>query len=292
MDSSSCPAHPAAPATRLGCPSRRAFAAWLISTPVLLTASAAPGVEREAAADEVMRNLNARARGTSSRTELDMVMRGPRGEHRKRVLVERRQFGLAYRTIFWIVRPEHEQGIGLLLSEDEDARGMWMYFPLTRQTIHVVSRGLSALATDFSCEDLLATVPMQDYNFRILGRERFADGVALRVEMRPHTERLQQELGFANSIGWVREDIPMIVQAEYLDADGQVFKRFRTGDVAMIDGIWTARGFSMENLRANHRTEIRVASVDYFVDPASALYRPADAFTSARFGNGFTLPPK
>lgn len=242
--------------------------------------------DQPADGEEVMRHVNARPRADSSRMKLDMILRAQRGEFRKRLLSERKRLDSGYRTIYWTLAPEHENGIGLLLSEDAAQHGMWMYFPAARQVVHVVTQGLPALASDFSCADLLAEVPLADYEFRVLEREQW-DGVPVfRVEMKPRTERLRSELGFANSVGWVRSDMWMIVRADYFDDQGTAFKTFRAEDIALVQGIWTARKLIMKNHRAGHSTEVRVIEVDY------ALHLVEEAFTLARFGSGLVAPPK
>jgi outer membrane lipoprotein-sorting protein len=186
----------------------------------------------------------------------------------------RKQLPSGYRTAYWITAPEHEKGIGLLLSEDPVQSGTWMYFPASSQVVHVAIRGLSALASDFSCEDLRVGAPLTDYGFRALGPASL-DGVStLQVEMVPRTERLRSELGFSKSVGWVRDDIWLIVRADYYDENGKVFKTFRAGDVQQVQGIWTARRFTMENLRAQHSTEVRLAEVDYGVRLSEDLFAP------------------
>jgi Outer membrane lipoprotein-sorting protein len=224
---------------------------------------------------EVMRRVNARSRGQAARMRLEMLLRDPkRGEFRKSIDMARRQFPSGYRTSYRILTPEHEEGIGLLLSEDPAQRGMWMYFPAAKQLVRVASRGLSALASDFSCEDLLAAVPLADYTFRTLGRVRLGRVPCLQVEMTPSTERLRLELGFARAIGWVREDIWLIARADYEDEQGNLIKTFLADEVERIDGIWTARRFSMDSRRARHATEVRVAQVDYSARPEEERFSP------------------
>jgi hypothetical protein len=146
---------------------------------------------------------------------------------------------------------------------------MWMYFPISDQLVHVASRGLSALASDFSCEDLLVAVPIEDYRFRNLGRTKCGERSCLKIEMTPATEALQRELGFARSVGLVRDDIWMIVRADYFTSTGQRFKTFEAEEVAAVDGIWTVRRYSMVNHRAGHSTTVRVTEVDYSVEVAA-----------------------
>lgn len=246
-----------------------------LGSSLLAVAASAPSGE------EVMRRVNARSRGEVSRMRLEMTLRdAKRGDFRKSIRMHRKRFETGYRTAYWVTAPDHEEGIGLLLSEDAAQRGMWMYFPASRQLVRVASRGLSALASDFSCEDLLVGVPLADYTFRNLGRDR-VDGVsAVRVEMTPKTERLRAELGFSKAVGWVREDIWLIARADYYDDNGKVFKTFRAADVQQVQGIWTVRRFSMQNHRAAHGTEVRVAEVDY------SVRLPEESFEPGRLAGG------
>jgi hypothetical protein len=232
-----------------------------------------------------MRRVNERSRGDASHARLLMTLYSTRGEYRKQIVSERERFATGYRTAYWITAPEHERDIGLLLSEDSAQGGMWLYFPAARQTMSVVSRGLSALASDFSCEDLLARISLDSYRFRILGHERTGDFGTFRIEMKPAGERLRGELGFANAIGWIRDDIWMIVMADYLDDAGKVFKRFSAGDIEKVEGIWTARTLTMDNIRAKHRTDVRVDEIKYLPHLAGEL-------TLARFAKGFAVSPK
>lgn len=225
--------------------------------------------------EEVMRRVNARTRGADSRMRLEMTLHDARrGDFRKSIVMQRKRFPAGYRSAYWITAPDHEHGIGLLISEGAPRSAMWMYFPGSGQRVGVTSRGLSALASDFSCEDLLVELPLADYELKTLGRERVAGVPALKVEMVPRTERLQSELGFTKSVGWVREDLWIIVRADYYDDAGQVFKRFQADGIARVEGIWTVRRFEMRNLRAQHGTEVRVAEADYSVGLADELFTP------------------
>ena len=236
---------------------------------------------------EIMHRVNLRARERASRARQEITIRdAKRGDFHKTILVERRRFAPAYRTIYRIAAPAHESGMALLISEDASPPGMWMYFPLADQVVPIATRGFPALATDFACEDLLASVPLSDYDFRTLGPVADEGGPALQIEMTPRTERLRSELGFARALGWVRRDIWMIVRAEYYDEKGVLFKGYRTADIERVQGIWTARTLSMENYRAQHRTEVRVVDVDY------SAYCPKELFVPNRMGAGGTCPPR
>jgi hypothetical protein len=236
---------------------------------------------------EIMRRVNDRPRGDSSHMLMEMTIHDPRrGDFQKLVDVARKRFGSSYRTAYRIDAPDHEKGLGLLLSEDPLERGMWMYFPATRKSVPVASRGFPAMATDFNCEDLLVSVELKDFEFRVLGRDRVNEFRAILVEMKPRNDAVRNELGFSRAVGWVREDIWLIARADYYDESGSLFKTFRAEQAERVEGIWTPRRMSMENHRIQHRTDVRIAQVDYssrFAD---------ESFEANRMGVGLVLLPR
>lgn len=186
-----------------------------------------------------------------------------RGDHDRTIEMKRASFPGGFRTLYRVTAPPHVEGISLLLNEDRARPGMWMHFSSSNRLIPVVTRGLSALASDFSCEDLRNLYRLHEYSFRTLRREQVAGRSTLVVEMLPKTEMLQRELGYTRSVGWVREDIAMIIRAEYYDAGDRPFKTFRSDEVERVQGIWTARKYSMVNHRARHRSDVEVLEVRY-----------------------------
>lgn len=219
---------------------------------------------------------------------LSLVLHDHRGlSHQRSVDVARTAVAGAEATVYRITAPEHLDGIALLIDEDRAEPAMWMYFPNSDRRVRVKTRGLSALSSDFSCEDLRVTFRLEDYDFKTLERRRCGlNGSAscLAVEMRPKTDRLRREFGYDRAIGVVREDISMIVEADYYSASGEVFKHFEAESIEQIQGVWTARSYSMENFRADHRSEVEVQTVQY------RLQLPAEIFEAAALGRPLPEP--
>lgn len=236
----------------------------------LLAASPAPP-----AGKEVMRRVNERPRGgdATMRLRLDLDD-AERGSFSKDVEVSRVALASGHRTLYHITAPEHEKGIVLLVAEDEALGGLWMYFPRSDHLLKVASRGLSALASDFSCEDLKLAFALDDYTFTNLGRDRWRDHDVWKVEMVPATTRLARELGFARAVGWVRDDIWMIVRSDYFDSRGELFKTFEVEALEQVQGVWTATRTAMVNHRVNHRTDVEVLEVRYGLHLDEAVHRP------------------
>lgn len=241
--------------------------------PVALLALLLMAASPQPSAEEVMRRVNARPRGKDAVMKIRLGLTG-RGKFSKTILARRRALPDGHRTLYYVATPQHEEGIILLVAEDGAPGGLWMYFPSSDHLLRVASRGLSALGSDFSCEDLKLAFPLQDYDFRVLGRAELKGHTTLRIEMKPREPRLQRELGFAHAVGWVREDLPMIVRSDYYDSEGNLFKTFRVEELKKIQGIWTATRTSMVNLRAGHRTDVEISEVRYFLDLAKEPLTP------------------
>jgi hypothetical protein len=213
---------------------------------------------------QIMRGVNARPRGGDAQMRMRLVLKDARrGTHTRQVEMQRKALATGYRTIYRISGPQHLAGISLLLGEDRELNGMWMYFPSSDHLVRVASRGFSALASDFSCEDLRAHFPLHDFNFKTLGREEAQGRTYWRVEMRPRTETLSRELGYSYAIGWILSDAWVITKAEYYDSQGKHFKTFQADQLEKISNVWTVRHYTMVNHRARHESEVYVDAVQY-----------------------------
>jgi hypothetical protein len=251
------------------------------SLALLLLMAAAP--VPQPSGEEVMKRVNARPLGKDAEMNVRLLLTDPRrGSYSKTISARRRALPDGNRTLYRVNTPQSEQGIILLVGEDRALDGLWMYFPSSDHLLRVASRGLSALGSDFSCEDLKLAFPLQDYSFRILGRADCKGKSCLQVEMSPRETRLQREFGFGRAVGWVREDIWMIVRSDYYDTDGNLFKVFQVDELKQIQGIWTATKTSMVNLRADHRTDVELSDVRYFRDLSKETLAPDTLAAASR----------
>ena len=235
---------------------------------------------------EVMKRVNERDRGGGARMRLSLLLHDHRGlSHERTVELARQPLTGGEATVYRITAPEHLDGIALLIDENRAESAMWMYFPNSDRRLRVKTRGLSALSSDFSCEDLRVTFRLEDYEFKTLEERPCGlrgEHTCIAVEMRPKTDRLRREFGYERAIGVVRKDISMIVEADYFAPSGERFKHFEAEQVEEIQGVWTARRYSMENFRAEHRSVVEVQAVEYRLD------LPTDAFDPGTLGQ--TLP--
>ncbi|HEV7504639.1 MAG TPA: outer membrane lipoprotein-sorting protein [Thermoanaerobaculia bacterium] len=232
---------------------------------LLLSASLAASASRPVLSGlEVMRRVNARNPGTHCRLEMRMELRDL---HDGQIFVRdlemlRQATPTGYRTRYRVIGPERYREISLLLLEDLRPPEMWLFFPASGHRAQVGSRGLSALGSDFSCEELKALFDVDAFELRNLGGETRDGTPHLRIEMVPRSPGLKRELGYARAIGIVRTNPWMVVEADYFDAEGRLLRSFRATDIRRANGVWIARRFSMENARVGNRTEVEVKAAD------------------------------
>ncbi len=214
--------------------------------------------------EAVMQRVNDRDRGVDARLRLRFSLHDKkRGTFDRVVDVRRKRFGGSYRSIYHTRSPPHLRDVSMLIAEDTALDGMWMFFPESDHLVKVASRGISALASDFSCQDLRVTHSLGDFQYTTLGRTTIGGKPAFRVEMKPKRERLGREFGFTHAIGWVLESDWIIVRADFFDARGNVFKRFESEPPQLVEGVPTLMRYSMVNYRADHRSDVEVLTVEY-----------------------------
>lgn len=244
-------------------PAVTAVAALAALAAALLPSSA--GTAELPTGEEVMRQVNERPRGGDMLMDLFLVFHDKHpGDQTRDVEVERKQLDTGYRTTYRITDPDHLDGITLMISEDDDQKGMWMYFPAGDHLVPVVTRGLSALASDFSCEDLKEEYPLEEYAFRNLGTATLHGETTYMIEMIPQGERLSMELGYNRVVGWVLADRFILIKAEYFDEKQEgPYKTFEAELPKMVGGVWTVMAYKMTNHRAAHSTDATVRQVHY-----------------------------
>jgi hypothetical protein len=242
--------------------------------PALIAALSAAAEQGPPDGADVMRRVNAEARGDSARFAMKLILRDPRrGVLERSLSVERKKFEGGYRTRYFVESPEALRGVTMLIAEDL-SQPMWVYLPYAGVLTPIASRGFAALASDFSCEDLRVARMLDDYTFRTMGTEKIAGVEYVQVEMIPRDDRLRGELGFSRAIGWIRPGPWLIERAEYFDAAGKRLKTFTAARLERIGGVWIHRELRMEDAPTNHVSEVHLERVELDVPLAVARFEP------------------
>jgi hypothetical protein len=165
------------------------------------------------------------------------------------------------RALLRFTEPPEVKGVTLLIINHPDrASDQWMWTPALQRErrIALQDRSTRFFGTDFSFEDLEER-DVDHYEYRLLG-EQAVEGVACwRIESTPSQKKISQ---YTRSEVWIRKDNYAFAQVENFIKNDLV-RRLRYSDLALVQGIWTARKLEMHDLRRNSRTILTLEKLEY-----------------------------
>ncbi|RKY03475.1 outer membrane lipoprotein-sorting protein [Candidatus Poribacteria bacterium] len=217
----------------------------------------------ELTGEEVMRRVKGRDDGEDMIADTTMKLINKRGQVRvRKVRMFRKDYEDGVRKIIFFLAPADVKGTAFLSWDPSEGEGaQWIYIPALRKVRRIASsrRGDYFMGTDFTYEDL-GEWRVEDYRHKLIGEE-VVDGHKCYV-----VESVPKEKGksvYGRKVAWVREDIWMIVRADFYDKKGRFIKRMTVPRVEKVNGIWTAMELRMDNERKRHKTIILIEDVKY-----------------------------
>ena len=167
------------------------------------------------------------------------------------------------KAILRFTAPADVKGMALLVVNHADrASDQWLWTPAFERDrrIALQDRSTRFFGTDFSFEDLEER-DVNQYEYVLLGEEA-ADGAACwKIQSTPRESKSSQ---YTRSIVWVRKDNYAFARIDNFTRD-QVVRRLAYSDLALIQGIWTARTLEMSDLRRGSRTRLTLDKLEYNV---------------------------
>lgn len=242
-----------------------AFALALFVTPQ--TARSAEAIT----AEQIVARINAVAEGQQVTRRLNITMTDRKNEQRSQTSINfRKEFDDGRRTIMFFESPSNIRGTGFLIwnySDPEADDDQWLYLPALRRARRVSTsdRGGYFLGTDFTYEDMKLDGKLEprDYRFELLGEQLLDDRPTLLLEATAKDEETAAELGYSRTLSWVDPESWMLLQTEFYDPRGELFKTLYVDDLRLVDGIWTRHRLTMENHQTGHTTQFLFTDVDY-----------------------------
>jgi len=223
---------------------------------------------------EVIQRVNSRPRGKDSIQEITLRLIGPdQKEKRREMIVYQMNLPGVTKTLYSFISPMNLKGTALLIHEPSPSReglgesrdSLWLYLPAFDRTfqIQTLYRGHHIIGTDFTYEDSKQNLSLTDYEYRILQEDTLNGFPCLILEALPTSPQVTEETGYSRSLWWVWQDIWIVVQTQYYDQKGELLKTYRAEKFEKIQGIWTPRLISMENIQTHHKTLWEVTKVQY-----------------------------
>lgn len=205
--------------------------------------------------EQIMRLADERYTGESSRQTTRMELINKRGSIRERALISYwKDFGEMEKQVMVFQTPRDVAGVGYLAySYDKTGRDddTWLFMPALKKTRRISgsSKNDDFMGSDFSYDDMGDRKIEEDVH-TLLGEETIEGHLCWVVESVPKEEGYI----YSRKVCRIRQDINMVVLAEYYDRQARLLKVFSITEIEDISGIWTARQMVMENIQNKHKT--------------------------------------
>jgi hypothetical protein len=178
------------------------------------------------------------------------------------------------RTLAIFTAPPEIRGVALLSVQQRGAaERQYVYTPATDRVRSVVTQERSArfIGTDFSFEDIGEHSP-GDFTYQLLGSAETIDGHKVyKLTATPLDSSRSQ---YKYIYYWVAQDVPVILYAEFYDAQGKLVRVLHATDLKRENGIWGARHTEMRTVPDGTRTVLTIDEVKFNVKLDEKLFSP------------------
>lgn len=246
----------------------------------------ASSLAAEYSAEEVMRMVDERDVGSSSITDITMVLIDRRDRQRVRNLkLYSKDYGLDTKTLSLFESPADIRGTAYLNFDwneslrDDDS---WLYLPALQRVKRLASSDTSDsfLGSDFTYADINGfEIDWYDYNF--VNESEMIDGEDCWViEIIPKPEfkdRAEDATGYSKMQSWISKDKFLQLRAQVWELRGNRIKFFTSSEIELIESIWTVKrlqAITTRNDRQEHASVLQINSIDYNVEVADDLLTP------------------
>jgi hypothetical protein len=234
----------------------------LAMTVVAAVLAAMPSARAADEARTVVQEVQRRSDATSQRYEGLLQVFDARGKvSDKRWTLERLGSHGNSKMVLRFTVPAEVKGVALLVVNHPDrASDQWMWTPAIERDrrIALQDRSTRFFGTDFSFEDLEER-DVDQYDYSMVGDETVDGEPCWKIQSVPRQGKSSQ---YTRSFVWVRKSNYTVARIDNFIKD-QVIRRLDYGDVANIQGIWTARRLEMADLRRGSRTRLTLDKLQY-----------------------------
>jgi outer membrane lipoprotein-sorting protein len=216
-------------------------------------------------AAEIVRGAINHWRGTTSYTEMTMVIHRPDWE---RSMSMRAWTEGEKRSLVRVTEPRKDRGNGTLMDDNS----MWSFSPKINRVIKIPSSMMSQswMGSDFSNKDISRADDIIDqYHHTLLGTAEVDGHVVYEIQSVPHEEA---------AVVWGREvlrirDDHVLVEQRYYDQDDVLVKSLQSLDIGEMGGRTVAIRQRMGKVESpDEWTEVQLDAVDYEIELSSNIF--------------------
>ncbi len=177
------------------------------------------------------------------------------------------------RTLVAFTAPKEIRGVVLLSIQNGEASSRYIYTPATQRVRSVAPQERSArfIGTDFTFEDIGQHI-LGDFSYRLIDSSETINGYkTYKIQVTPVDPGRSQ---YKYIYYWVAQDRPVIVFAEFYDAQGKKVRTLHATDLKRENGVWGARHTEMHTVADGTRTVLTINSAKFNTKPDEKLFTP------------------
>jgi hypothetical protein len=178
------------------------------------------------------------------------------------------------KTLVVFTSPAEIRGVALLsINRRGVSARQYIYTPATQRVRSVVAQERTArfIGTDFTFEDIAERI-LDDFTYRPIDDKETIEGrKTWKVEATPVDSSRSQ---YKYIYYWVAQDAPVILHAEFYDAQGRQVRVLHAGQIKHVDGVWGARHTEMSTVQDGTRTVLNIDEVKFNTGLDEKLFTP------------------
>jgi len=243
--------------------SKRILILVIVST--LSTGFVRSGYAQDLTGTEVLENVEDAIDASSAEIALTMELYNAAGDKRERSMtIYTEESDNTNRSFMKFTAPADVEGTAFLsLEQSNGVEEMYLYMPVLGNIRRIAGsqKNGSFVGTDFTYNDMT-----------ILGGGNYKEDYQSEVLESSETEYVlkltptDEEIEYSYTKMWVPTDKWFPTRIEFYGSDTQLQKVLSNEEYEEIEGYWTARKITMENVRDETRTVLQLTEVQYDID--------------------------
>ena len=209
--------------------------------------------------DELVQKMEDRITPKDSKVDMIMTLTNKKGKSRSSSLRSITKDDGA-KQIIWFLSPADDKGVSFLkIEHDEKDDEMRMWLPAFKKIrrISAKKRSDSFMGSDMSYEDM-STRQLDEFNFKIMGNERFQDVSCYLLESKPK-EHIRTE--YSRHITWVDSTLFIPLKEESYDKSGKLLKE-KVFSYRVINKYQILMEVKVTNIQKNHSTTLKFENIE------------------------------
>lgn len=208
--------------------------------------------KEELTGEELAQKVVTREQPKTMKATMKMVLIDKKGDKRERKVSTIREGDK--KMLMWFLSPADEKGVSFLRkSYDDRDDDMWIFLPAFGKVRRIASHAKKGnfMGTDFTYEDM-GERKIKNYTYKILKQEKTGDKNYWVLEWTPKQD---VDTDYSKIISWVWQENYSPIIEEFYDRTGEK-KKVKKMDVEKRDKYWLPVKMVMEDIKANHKTEM------------------------------------